>query len=111
MTPEGTVLPLPFCHEILGQLSAAKRPTVSLALRSLASEDAVHRLPNGSWLLTAAADRRIHAILQTSHSSPVLGEQLMLRKATNDKIAESRALRGEARQIRAHRPGLVTPRV
>lgn len=102
VTREGTVLPLHFGHEILGQLSAAKRSTATLALRSLASENAVHRLKDGSWLLTAAADRRIHAIVQTNHSSAVLGQQLMLLKSTKDNIAESRALRSEARQIRAH---------
>ena len=102
VTSEGTVLPLPFGHEILGQLSAAKRPTATLALRSLAAEDAVHRLTDGSWLLTAAADRRMHAIAQTSHASPLLGQQLILQKAAKDNTAESRALRSEARQIRAH---------
>lgn len=102
VTPQGTVLPLPFGHEILGQLSAAKRSTATLALRSLASKNAVHRLKDGSWLLTATADRRIHAIVETNHSSPVLGEQLRLQNAANNNIAESRALRGEARQIRVH---------
>lgn len=96
------MLPLPFSHEILGQLSAAKRSTATIALRSLASENAVHRLKNGSWLLTAAADRRIHAIAQTNRSPAVLGEQLMLQKSVKDNIADSRALRSEAGQIRAH---------
>lgn len=102
VTPQGTVLPLPFGHDILGQLGAAKRSTATLALRSLASEDAVHRLKDGSWLLTAVADRRMHAIAQTSHSSALLGEQLRLHKAAHDNIADSRALRSEAGQIRAH---------
>lgn len=102
VTPQGTVLPLPLSHDILGQLSAAKRPTASLALRSLASDNVVRRLKDGSWLLTLAADRRIHAILETSSSSPLLGEQLMLQTAARAKIAEKRALQSEARQIRAH---------
>jgi CRP/FNR family transcriptional regulator, cyclic AMP receptor protein len=102
VTAQGTVLPLPFSHEILGQLSAAKRSTATLALRALASQNAVHRLKDSSWLLTATADRRIQAIVQTSHSSPVLGEQLILRQAANETFAESRAVRSESGQIREH---------
>lgn len=101
VTREGTVLPLPFGHEILGQLSAARRSTATLALRSLASENVVHRMTDGSWLLTAAAGCRIHAIVQTSPSAPILGERLMLQQSATDNIAGSRTLSREAGQIRA----------
>jgi CRP/FNR family transcriptional regulator, cyclic AMP receptor protein len=89
VTPQGTVLPLPFGHEVLGQLIGARRPTATLALGALAAQDVVRRLEDGSWLLTAAAARRIEAILPTSDCSPVLGEQLTLPPAAQGPRAEA----------------------
>ena len=51
---DGVLIPLRLTHTRLGEMTAARRPTVSLALRDLASAGVVVRLPEG-WLLTADA--------------------------------------------------------
>lgn len=48
---EGIVLELPVTQEQLGRLVGARRPTVSLALRSLRERGAVRRGPTGDWIL------------------------------------------------------------
>lgn len=54
MTPHGVMLPLRFTHETLGQLVGARRPTVSLALKTLQDDGRVQRRADGFWLLTQA---------------------------------------------------------
>jgi CRP/FNR family transcriptional regulator, cyclic AMP receptor protein len=54
MTAEGVVVPMTLSHRMLGQLVGARRPTVSTALRQLASERELVRRDDGSWLLTGA---------------------------------------------------------
>lgn len=51
VTTDGVVVPLTLTHETLGHLTAAKRPTVSVALAALAEQGAVSRRPDGTWLL------------------------------------------------------------
>lgn len=51
MTPEGVLVPLSLTHEALGRLIGARRPTVTLALRTLAKERRLERVAGGSWLL------------------------------------------------------------
>ncbi len=53
MTPRGVVIPLTISHRLLGELIGARRPTVSVAVGGLGRKDAVHRLEDGTWLLTA----------------------------------------------------------
>jgi hypothetical protein len=77
VTAEGIVLPLALTHSLLGQLIGARRPTATLALRGLQSERLVRRLDDGSWLLTAAAERKINVITRSSGRN-VLGERLTL---------------------------------
>lgn len=48
---EGTILPLPLTHEVLAELVAARRPTVSTALARLARSELVHAEKDG-WLLS-----------------------------------------------------------
>jgi CRP/FNR family cyclic AMP-dependent transcriptional regulator len=49
--PEGTILPLPLTHEVLAELVAARRPTVSTALARLAKDELVHAQKDG-WVLS-----------------------------------------------------------
>jgi CRP-like cAMP-binding protein len=49
--PEGIVLPLPITQEQLGRLVGARRPTVSLALRSLRERGLVRRGAGDEWIL------------------------------------------------------------
>lgn len=51
VTRDGVALTLPATHELLGRLVGARRPTVSLALASLAGQGRLARLDDGRWLL------------------------------------------------------------
>jgi CRP/FNR family transcriptional regulator, cyclic AMP receptor protein len=47
----GMVIPMHLTHETLGRLIGARRPTVSLALKELASRGLLERRADGAWLL------------------------------------------------------------
>ena len=47
---DGVYVPVPMTHEVISELAAARRPSVSAALGRLSSVGAVERLPDG-WLL------------------------------------------------------------
>lgn len=66
VTPEGTVVPLSLSHEVLGRLAAARRPTVSLALRSLERAECIERRRDGHLILKAAARRRVQQLTDAS---------------------------------------------
>ncbi|MEA2246287.1 MAG: family transcriptional regulator, cyclic receptor protein [Solirubrobacteraceae bacterium] len=51
MTPEGVVLSLRLTHRLIGQLIGAQRPTVSLALSTLADDGHITRRSDGMLLL------------------------------------------------------------
>lgn len=57
--PDGIRLDLDLTHAALGRLVGAQRPTVSLALRDLAEEGELRRLPIGGWLLSQASAQRL----------------------------------------------------
>jgi CRP/FNR family transcriptional regulator, cyclic AMP receptor protein len=102
--PEGIVLPLQLSHEILGRLSAARRPTVTLAVRHLEAGGAIQRRGDGSWLLTGAGERMINTIAGSPSVAHSVGEQLMLYRQVGQTRAQNLALRAEARQIRSQHP-------
>lgn len=81
VTREGTLLPLVLTHDLLGQLSAARRSTVTLAVKALESDGLIGRSDDGSWVLTAAAEARVAAIARAHRPDRVLGEALKLRQA------------------------------
>ena len=60
VTPEGIVIDLPLTHDLIGRLTASRRPTVSLALLALDDAGALSRRDDGSWKLA----------LRTSPSGP-----------------------------------------
>jgi CRP/FNR family cyclic AMP-dependent transcriptional regulator len=49
--PEGALLPFRLSHQTLAELVGARRPTVTLALRSLTERSAVRRGESGGWIL------------------------------------------------------------
>ncbi len=51
IAPDGVLLPLRLTHEAIGQMIGARRPTVSLALKTLEHEGAVERRADGTWVL------------------------------------------------------------
>jgi CRP/FNR family transcriptional regulator, cyclic AMP receptor protein len=111
VTPTGTALPVPLTHDLLGCLTAAQRSTATLAVSALEVEGAIQRLDDGSWLLTAAAERMVDEIALPGKRTHAIGESLMFRQRTADARAETRALRAEAEQARArHRESNARPR-
>ena len=103
VTPAGTVLPLPLTHDLLGYLTAAQRPTATIAVSALESNGTIQRLHDGSWLLTAAAEHMVDEIALPGKRTRAIGESLMFRQRTADTRADTRALRAEAEQARARR--------
>lgn len=51
MTPEGITIAIPLTHTAIGQMIGARRPTVTLGMRSLAQRGHLRRQDDGSWLL------------------------------------------------------------
>jgi CRP-like cAMP-binding protein len=51
-SPEGAVLALRLSHQTLADLVGARRPTVTLALRSLVERGEIRRGSRGEWVLT-----------------------------------------------------------
>ena len=49
---EGALLPLRLSHQTLADLVGARRPTVTLALRSLTQRGEIRRGASGDWILT-----------------------------------------------------------
>jgi hypothetical protein len=78
VTPEGTVLPLSLSHEALGRLAAARRPTITLALRTLESNECVQRGPNGYLTLGSAAHRRVKELTDASITRLPIGLSVAL---------------------------------
>jgi CRP/FNR family transcriptional regulator, cyclic AMP receptor protein len=96
VTPAGIVLPLPLWHDVLGQLSAARRSTATIALRALEQAEAIKRLQDGSWLVTPAGELAVEAIARTPEAGPSLGEVLAVRMRSRQAVEQARALRAEA---------------
>jgi CRP-like cAMP-binding protein len=55
MTRDGIVIDLPLTHQVIGDLVASRRPTVSLALQALAEDGVMGRLDDGRWHLAPRA--------------------------------------------------------
>jgi CRP/FNR family transcriptional regulator, cyclic AMP receptor protein len=98
--PEGTLLPLSLTHDLLGQLTAARRSTVTLAVTALQSQGYISRMGEGTWLLTPAAEDKAAAIARTNWSAATCGDAFRHLQCTREVSRESRALRAEARQLR-----------
>ena len=110
VTGDGVLVPLALTHEAVGRLVGAQRPTVSLALRALAEQEAVIRREDGSWLLSdvsraslspnasglAAPDVRARLMSMDLSDPPPEdpGEQQRLRR----RLAATGDLREPARQ-------------
>lgn len=51
VTPDGILIGVPLSHELVGRLTACRRPTASIALQHLHDQGLLIRLANGSWRL------------------------------------------------------------
>lgn len=55
MTPDGARIDLDLTHELIGRLVASRRPTVTLALQTLAADGKLVYRQDARWLLTTKA--------------------------------------------------------
>ena len=78
VTPDGIVLPLTLSHEVLARLTAARRPTITLALRALEAADYIQRRPGKHLTLTRGAQHRVHELTHTADVAPAVGPNLVL---------------------------------
>jgi CRP-like cAMP-binding protein len=67
VTPAGVLVNLRLTHDLLGQLIAARRPTVSLAIKELDREGSIRRLESGAWLVTRRGQEAITQISGLRH--------------------------------------------
>lgn len=51
ISADGVLISMRLTHQLIGQLVGARRPTVTLALGTLAADGAVTRRPDGTWQL------------------------------------------------------------
>lgn len=51
VSPDGILIDLPLSHELIGRLTASRRPTTTLALKSLHDQGLLTRLTEHSWKL------------------------------------------------------------
>ncbi len=61
MTPDGVLIDLGLTHEVIGRLVGSRRPTVSIALQTLAFDGALERLDGDTWKLAPTAIGMWHA--------------------------------------------------
>ena len=66
VTPDGLHVPLKLTHDLLGQLIAARRPTVSLAIKELVGDGCVERRDDGSWVVTEHGQRLAQLVAAAS---------------------------------------------
>jgi CRP/FNR family transcriptional regulator, cyclic AMP receptor protein len=73
----GVIMPLHLTHETLGRLIGARRPTVSLALKELASDGLLQRRADGSWVLSYDAFERLRGTSELrTHWQPAEARRL-----------------------------------
>jgi len=100
-TPEGTVLSLALTHDLLGQLTASRRPTATVAVSTLESRGSIRRLADGSWLVTEPGERDAAALARTKSPAGVLGQSFIVRQQSLEAHHEALALHAQARQVLA----------
>jgi CRP/FNR family transcriptional regulator, cyclic AMP receptor protein len=80
VTPEGILIPLSLSHESLGRLAAARRPTITLALRKLETTECVRRGPGGHLTLGPAAHRRVQELTHSGTGRQPIGASMALHQ-------------------------------
>jgi hypothetical protein len=91
--PEGTLVPLALTHSVLAKMSAARRPTITLALRALEESGCVLRRADGTFILTESALRKIRELTRAV-PSVALGPSIGLSTRLSPVRREVPALAG-----------------
>jgi CRP-like cAMP-binding protein len=79
VSTEGIIIPLDLTHDVIGQLTAARRPTVTLALGELQSSGCLRRDARGHLVLTDRAQQEVMTISGTEDGGPI-GPNIRLRE-------------------------------
>jgi CRP/FNR family transcriptional regulator, cyclic AMP receptor protein len=80
VTPKGVVLELPLTPDLLGALVGARRPTITLALKSLEASGLLSRNGSQAWLLSPDGDwQASHPDSCAAHCANALGLHLLSR--------------------------------
>ena len=58
VTPDGILIDLPLNHDLIGRLTASRRPTATLALQDLYHQGLLTRFPDNSWKLASSGSYR-----------------------------------------------------
>jgi len=110
-TREGTMLSLALTHDLLGQLTASRRPTATVAVSALEARGSIRRLADGSWLLTKRAAGDVAALARTESAAGLLGHSFLVRQRSLEASQEALALHAEAKQVLAqHESRRAAPR-
>jgi len=100
-SPQGTVLGLRLTHDLLGQVIAAQRPTVTVAAGVLESRGLIGRLDDRSWLLTPMGERAVEEILARRATTISRGEEFVLDMILSETRDQAHAVRAQSAQARA----------
>jgi CRP/FNR family cyclic AMP-dependent transcriptional regulator len=77
--PEGVVVDLPVTHQFLGRLVAARRSTVTLAMKELADEGLLNRSGRGRWTLAHGSLGALSGHTASGGAAPAGAEVTPLR--------------------------------
>lgn len=72
VTPDGIVIPLSLPHQALARLTAAQRPTITLALQNLSAAGFIQRHSHRGLTLTPTASQRVQDLTTTNNDAPSL---------------------------------------
>jgi hypothetical protein len=89
VTPEGTILPLALTHEVLARLTAARRPTITLALHALETSHCIQRRDNGHFILTAAARAKVNELTSATDAVGAIGTSIVLHKLPDRRASDT----------------------
>jgi CRP-like cAMP-binding protein len=81
VTPEGINIPLALSHQVLARLTAARRPTITLALQDLRAAGLIQWHAESGLILTSGAAQRIRAVANTDNDAPSLASHIVPRAA------------------------------
>lgn len=97
VTTAGIVIPLYLTHDLLGQLIAARRSTVTLAVGRAEQDGWLVRRDDGLWLLPPRAEQLVDSLtgVRAPRSN---GETLMLHQRSHELARAAQAVRASVRQ-------------
>jgi hypothetical protein len=100
VTKEGTVIPFPLTHEMLGRFVRARRPTVTLALSDLGRAGLVARAADGTWLLPPGSAAALQERLGGQGVNPVTMRARVTREQARAAVRQSAKTNKDVKRVR-----------